>query len=1259
MFDANGGSMLESCEQQYEQSLDRCTKIFTAQGKTLKLIEEELHKLYKQIDIIGELELSLQDTLYIAEKLQRVGEIEKFYKVCQNYQNTLSLFAVFISAYFYRNDFWSYIEEHLGDLSYHNKKHFTDAFDRVLNTYNLRSFNLWDSYKFVTPIVSHSLIPLNHLDDYFEAVNDFVMDSNLSDDFYLLDEFLYSMHYRLDKPVFRFLESIAKEPGTFFKESCEMIHDVSVGEFEQDEAVVKYKQIPKRMIEYFAQWKDKPRVKDRMRKTRNYSISSPKIEVDPDGYGVYLTLPQQLLKECKDDVMVWQINHQKEEAVEEELVVCELYHQTNYFYSEQKQIRLKPAENYEIILIYDNEMIRTWNLSGMSKGFLLFNGNKRLIQRDTILTGDNYLVVNGVLQYINTDQYGLVSDMIPGWEGCRCYKLQLDNMTSLKFFTQSNEQIEVPIRTNDKPYLSGGTLIFSENENEQSEVLRNYMVVPSIYLPTSCESAEQWIIKINRKVGNYSFPTQQYSLSQLQYTVDDQKPLLGIPLQQEMLIKQEAYGEYEIRLMHRYHSGGSIKLRYVPEVESLFEPRYILPNEQEGYRNTKLYLCYDSQVELTFFGAQEKDSIVIEGKEYRRFVCESESQLLRGTLQFNSCNQSLEIPVQKIVHPISWGWMGLQEKEQNTINWDVQWRKISLQDLDKNLDASLVLRMDILGTNTIPISLTLFDRDKNILREKRMEIASRSNKRIPLLEFISVIRASEKQNSVLVLNMHLGETVSVLLAKFQENLIIENISHAKIGSSEFISWEEKSSMMDREIHFINYSMPWRDPIIQEVPNEKSYITLPMDSIDQGIYGVMVRYQKDDWGFEEDEVWSIPTINQYYKLEINNSISVKYNSSFEKYLHCIIERYFQDGNNISKTIDESLLPSKLSDKEIKMLLCADLFVKRNSCRVGAIRKLTIRQLQILRSRFCKGLNKYRFLQQLQTISMSPDEIDDLLVKYDLLRLPNLDSPIITLYEVKKMWKQHSFMAFVISLRTKWKDTITEAPHIYQWSGEELYSSTVAKKMNLEDCQGDLETNEKRNLMQCLGLSLWNQCHCDQIKMSLEPSVTGSFQDVTAFFSDLTLDKRVGKQDFEDNFYRSYIEKGLDKGIKVHGQTYLNAYIQTSKLLSTKNRFKEEKYKLLLQQIRQDINTLIKRYPVIGKVDTLLSERRTENNDLFYLSGMTIFLTILYDRENIEISSHKLSTWQTVNKLFYKYIKDMYIRDYIIFELYTILGGEKWD
>lgn len=843
------------------------------ENDSLKSMNEMIVEQLPKYSLIGDLPLSREDFNYLASTITFLYENDTDTKFFYMYKEALVAFLVFCAIYEYDNKtFWQPIEKYTGDLSYQLRMEMYSTFLSIVNKYNLNSFEneSEEGYTYVTPILCHAGIPINAFDSYFSAISNTVNDAFYDD--FDVDDYLSYLKNKTEMPVKRYLKLINKRDSySFIQNTKKLVLSDSVDSDEEMDSG-NYT----RMMEQIFLWKERPKNKKNLQTRSNVQINAPKIKIDLDGVGIYCEAPRIIVKDCYDSYLIWEISSDEITNI----IKADFFRRSGVLVSEEKIITLKPAQSYTIALKVDDIQISKWEFEVVKDNYIAFTQNGNMIKTEHLPNSSVILLLNKNISIQEKDKLSIMElPQIPLWTDYSVYKVDLSKLTKLKC-----SGLNIRVNSESKPIIDGGETLFHQENS------RAYIVLPYIKVPIITDG--ELHIEIKYKAGS-----NVISKSNVAVGSNCERILLS------SYINNESYGEYDIKIWNRSGINGRFSVEYVPFGTVQVDNNDCWPTNYQGYVDTIQILRTSKIVDLEIYNAVKVSEIHHDDYHVYRYKLNEKDRFLIGDYRYTINGYVYSNSIKKSVYPVSWGIIGLNDE---IIDLSSRVYTLTLQDLSNATDPYLLFGFNFDSIYDIQtIKIDLVGSDKIIVQNNNILIYNKDGLRVPLNPYLF-----EVQNTGDVIDFHLRVTFSnsndipvssFLIARFQDEVVVENAFYSVNEKDISFTWKEQGGCCERELVLFNFLRPWAQPYYFKIEDKKCEITINMEWLEEGIYRYIIQKETDDL-FDEVES-EVSTLKDFQKKRIMVKGEKKYSSDMEKIFYQLLR---------SRFVKKELVPRKLAE-----------------------------------------------------------------------------------------------------------------------------------------------------------------------------------------------------------------------------------------------------------------------------------------------------------------------------------------------------------
>lgn len=859
-------------------------KLFT-ENSSLISMNEVLAKQIPNYSLIGDLPLSKEDFNHLASIITVLYENDVNSQIFHKCKECLGVFLVFCAIYEYDNrTFWRPIEKYTGDLSYQQKMEIYSMFSKVLDKYNLNKFEYEseEGYTYVTPILCHAGIPINAFDSYFSAISNTVNDAFYDD--FDVDDYLSYLKNKTEMPVKRYIKLTNKRDSYNFIQNTKQLVLSDSADSDEEMGSGNYT----RMLEQISLWKERPKNKKNLQARSNVQINAPKIKIDLDGVGIYVEVPRIIVKDCYDSYLIWEISSDETTNI----VKADFFRRTGVLVSEEKIVTLKPANSYSITLKVDDNQISKWEFNGVNDNYVAFSQNGNVIKTEYLPNNPVILLLNKNISILEKDELSIMElPQIPLWTSYNVYKADLSNLRELKC-----SGLNIRVNSENKPIIDGGETLFNQENS------RAYITLPYIKVPIITEG--EWHIEIKHKAGN-----DVISKSNIVFGSNCER----IPL--SSYVNKESYGEYDIKIWNRNGINGRFSIEYVPFGTIQIDKNDYWPTNYQGYVNNIQMLRTSKNVDIDIYNAEKVSEIHHDDYKVHRYKINEKDRFLIGDYKYKYNGYVFSISIKKSVYPVSWGIIGL---EKEIIDLSSKVYILTLQDLINATDPYLLFRFNFDSFYDVQtIKIDLVRSDKTIVKSNNMLIQNKDGLRVPLNPFLF-----EVQNTSNVIDFHLRVTLlnsteimvsSFLIARFQDEVIVENARFLVNENDISFTWKEQGTCCGRELILFNFLRPWIQPYHFKIEDKICEITINNELLEEGIYRYLIQKEADDL-FEEVEA-GVCCLKDFQKKWVKVDGEQNFSSDVEKLLYQLLRSRFMKKEKVPRYLAK--IKSQISSISVKV------------------------------------------------------------------------------------------------------------------------------------------------------------------------------------------------------------------------------------------------------------------------------------------------------------------------------------------------------
>jgi hypothetical protein len=1159
-----------------------------AEDSSLQTMNKQLEALIPNYSLLGDLPLSEKDFSQLATRIELVFGREGYQGSQYLFKESLSIFFVFSAIYEYEGRvFWRQIERYLGELSYNRRMELCSIFSEVLDKYNLNHFEneSEEGYTYVTPILCHAGIPVNAYDNYFAAISNTVNDSFYDD--FDVEDYLYYLKNKTEVTVRRYIKlANQKESYNFIQNTRKLILNNSS---DQDDETENGNYT--RMCEQISVWKEKPKVKKNLQARSNVQITAPKIKIDIDGLGIYCEIPRIIVKDCYDSYVLWEITSDDTS----QLVKADFFRRNSVLVSEEKIITLKPATTYTITLKVDDQQISKWEFAGVKDKYIAFLPNGNLIKTDWLPNTSVIFLLRNDHKILNKEELSVAEmSRIPLWNQYDIYSMDLTNLKALPC-----SGFTIRVNTENKPTLDGGKTLF----NQENSIA--YMELPYIKVPVIQDG--EWHLEMKHRGADNV-------LVKINATVTSNREFIEL----SSYINEDCYGNYDIRVWHRTGITGKFSIEYVPFGIVHIDHHDYWPSSYQGYLNNTHTIRTSHGVELDIYNAVKVSEVQFGDSIIHKYKAGDKDRFLLGEYRYHYNDNAFSTSIKIGIHPVSWGINGIQNEIIELTN---KVHTLTLNDFSNATDPYLLLAFGNQARDDIrTLTFELVGANKETVLETIHSIKNKERLRIPLNPYLF-----EVQNAKTEIDFHLRVSLldstgmlvtSFLVARIQDEVIIQNAQYRLNEDEIFIKWDETGTQIGREVVLVNFLKPWKKACHFQIEDKTCQSVIAKAALEEGIYRYIIQKESDDLFSEETEA-EICTFapKDFPKGRIVIEGERDVSSDLEKLLYQLLRTRFIKPEQVSNRL-------KSIDQEIKSLqihVPEDIHPLANA--------------YILHERFWSEKDDVQEVRGLLT------KLFDLFSSYGKETIKYIIES-----NYSKEYKKELFHHFYCN-------NLTAPVRLNELQAKLLadIDEDMAGFMNL------VQAENKTRGLNWAGISDLTSLREEDLfgdsnSTFLSDENLGKSRYITSYFQyvyESLLRPRNFSKTTED-FIREYQRSQLIDETKIFGKTRLHL------LADWKNRNKDEK--TIQSRLADVLNVQIGGFLKSDFADAFhaLGKRRTDDELGYYIGLIALFASLIRNGKMQESKEFSCLLHYTIEKC-----GKLYYRDAIIFELYMSLErGYTW-
>lgn len=548
-------------------------------GWVLRDWEQELAPRLTTVGLIGELELSEEQTDELAKLIERLirrsGAGDAIEILEESYPCTFLAYLVFVGVHSYQNrEYWPAVREGVklkSSPAYQLK--WGQAFKRILLQKGL-DYDFGPGRVYVGPILAHGGIPKDLLPRFFQdLLHPSVLDARQTG---LTARELIATWNRfsttLPKPIERFLEYGEQIAERFVEHCREMAREMLSGEFPTAAELG----LPGYVVEKYLDWLTAPGVQH----SQALPPRRPRLRFDPWGEGVVLHLPEQRLALDKTSQVRWLVgpsDHRQEIPVRVRRV-------EGVWQSESREIPIPaPLAHWVAELQVDGRSCGNWKLPisppADAPSLLAFHaatGASIALSRLLPAHPLHLLVPPGVEL---TPREALHSDLpllYREWYPWSAYTLDPTDLSKLDIHRPNGSIFSLAVAPIAEIRLEGGLFLLGADSGTPLYSGN----LPRLRLPLASQSQPQrWQLDLRGAKGSQP-ASDRLSLAQLYHSLEVQSDAVYLPLSK--VLTSRAMGDYRLTVSGPLGQNAEFRLTVVPSLTLAGHETLYLPDPERG-----------------------------------------------------------------------------------------------------------------------------------------------------------------------------------------------------------------------------------------------------------------------------------------------------------------------------------------------------------------------------------------------------------------------------------------------------------------------------------------------------------------------------------------------------------------------------------------------------------------------------------------------------------------------------------------------------
>lgn len=813
--------------------------------------EALLRPQFMNIQLIGELSLSVEETASLARGISRLMKFHDFERgtrfLCKHYPRAFAAFLVFQGQHHFdasNGDYWSAVRSAIElDLSSLHTSEWGQAFEEITDEFDLS--HTFGGFRYVGAILGHGGIPSTSLPDFFERMlQPCVTRAELTglSDAELIDEWLTRSRYLVNQSILRFLKYGGTVAQDFVRRCREMANKTLVtGEV----PVAEELNLPHVVVSSYREWITETTLLPVAPATA-WRLQRPLVRLNPWSEGVYLHLPEQQVPASENrSKLTWQL------VSGTELLIIPVRAKRVDFNLRTGAVD-EPIQNPYPDLIarfmVDDTCKREWRYkldASSQQPMLVFDP-----QSGTAHPTQRYLPRKPLWVLLppstNLIDTGPIREELPrlpwGWHEWKGYEVNLGKASTLAVNTPQGIH-HIPINELRPIELVAGIQVDSLDESMPLYIGQ----LPTIRVPWRGRTPlDRWRFELQHEWDAAPPINEKSSLADIK-ALRQVAGAVEVPLDHSALLGKAPLGQYRLRVRGPIGREGEWHFRTVPTLQVEGHHALILPNAN-GAPAVKLSIeiSRDAHVEML----QVDSGLIIEeqsveGQLFSRWSVTVPPHLTEAALRLRYIldDRTVFVPLRVPIRRLRWTLM-LQPSQ---LTWHHAPVRVNLEELDQSQEPYLVVDLPLNRGQKSTVCLQLYDSEGKLCQEVAGKTAQGGARffRFDLRLIRHTVRNSTSAFTELKLNIadyadH--SPVQLSLVRFHRDILLKETSvrivregsHARLR----LSWQPAILLRDRVARFWPLTRPWEPPISLPLPDDALTfhdVTLPSEALPTGLY----------------------------------------------------------------------------------------------------------------------------------------------------------------------------------------------------------------------------------------------------------------------------------------------------------------------------------------------------------------------------------------------------------------------------------------
>lgn len=812
--------------------------------------EKRLREWVRPGDLLGRIPLGAADWLSLGNVIKKVlggqGVKEGTNLLWANFPTCMAVYLVYTGIRHYRSgELWPAVEENAGVPAANHSWVWGANFLDYIKSMGLPFFEDAQGLRYITPILGHGGIPNYCLEDFFKYVLTPAIEVGGLTAEEILDELSQGsrLRYQVDKPIQRFLIKGGEFALDFFERTLEMARRAAT------EGIVPSGDelgLPDRITREYSKWLEQAPRKTTIR--RDF-LSSPVISLDPYGLGVTVTLPSQQLEEIVMTGVNWVIGSGEKVL----RIRCKAWQVGDRVRSSMEQVPLPPAENYTISLLVDGKEYRSWNYHSHlpDRPYIAFAINTGKMVRGELLPSEGVWLLLRDGWLVEQSGIAAMNELPPMGKQWRHYTgvaLYFDGVREVKLQGPGGIAKTIPVAgLTNRPALVGGNLINSDGPGE----LTYLGGLPALHIPCGEDEGaaffDMWRLFIGRENDREKSTVLSARLNELRHHMMRGDRGWLLPLDVPGVLGPRGLGIYRLSVRGPLGSDAVFQITCVHGMDICIQDDNLWPVGKAGYRPAKVAVTAPQNLTIDIKNCALLNKKDHGGKSCYEVMLDSDSI----TCELSGEGLSRPLTISKILRPLSWGWLGLEESF--TLIRDNKCRTLGVNAWRDSEDLQLILVAN--QDNTVyQVDLALHNSSGQTLQTSTGQLSGQRRLRFGLGRFKDTIVATSSPEYELWLTVKNGINiitefrVAVLDREWRATKVqvLPEILKGTVNRC-MVLWEENDRITNRVIRVWPVWRPWEEPFVVAIPDDNATgMTFDFPQpLEPGIYRFEVCYLEED------------------------------------------------------------------------------------------------------------------------------------------------------------------------------------------------------------------------------------------------------------------------------------------------------------------------------------------------------------------------------------------------------------------------------